>query len=68
LSWENILVKSPYYEIGKKGNKKNTPLFLQPPNPTQEIIPSPSPQYHLIKLLYFSSSLKPRIKKKTLER
>jgi hypothetical protein len=53
--WENILVKSPYYEEKKK---VNTPLVPQPRKPTQEITPYPS-QYHLIKLLYFSSSLKP---------
>jgi hypothetical protein len=31
FSWENILVKSPYYEKGKQG-KYIFPLFLQPPN------------------------------------
>jgi hypothetical protein len=33
FSWENILVKSPYYE---KGEKKGIPPFFFP---TQEIIP-----------------------------
>jgi hypothetical protein len=32
---ENILVKSPYYEKGKKGEKGNKPPFF----PTQEITP-----------------------------
>jgi hypothetical protein len=47
------------------------PSFPQPPKPTQEITPwkkkkkTPYPsQYHLIKLLYFSSLVKAHIKKK----
>jgi hypothetical protein len=36
FSWENILVKSPYYEKGqKKGRKREYPHFVA----TQEITP-----------------------------
>jgi hypothetical protein len=30
FSWENILVKSSYYEKGQKRRKSKTPLFPQP--------------------------------------
>jgi hypothetical protein len=34
FSWENILVKSPYYEKGKKGGKKQySPCFSNHPTP-----------------------------------
>jgi len=36
---KKILVKSPYYEKGKKREKGNTTLFSQLLNPTQEITP-----------------------------
>jgi hypothetical protein len=41
FSWENIFVKSPYYGKRKKKEEKGntSPLFPQPPNPTQEITP-----------------------------
>jgi hypothetical protein len=63
LSWENILVKSLYYEKGKKGREKEYPPFFSTtqPHPRNNSFAS---QYHLIKLLYFSSSLKLDIKKK----
>jgi hypothetical protein len=62
FSWENILVKSPYYEKVKKKKKWEYPHFF----PTQEITPwkknsLPLPIPHN-KLLYFS--LKPHIFKK----
>ncbi len=61
--FKNILVKSPYYEKRKKGRKREYPHFF----PTQEIILWKKilylSEYCLIKLLYFSSSLKPHIQK-----
>jgi hypothetical protein len=67
FSWENILVKSSYYEKGKR-EKKEYPPFSSTTQPhsrnnSEKKTPFPS-QYHLIKLLYFSSSLKPHIIKK----
>jgi len=62
FSWENILVKSPYYEKGKKREKKGIPPFFPHPrnNSFKKITPCPS-QHHLIKLFHFPSSLKPHI-------
>jgi hypothetical protein len=65
FSQENILVKSPYYE---KRKKREYPPFSQPPNPTQEITQKEPSQYHLIELLYFSSSIKIPHLKNPLER
>jgi hypothetical protein len=60
FSWENILVKSPYYGKGKqKGEKGNIPPFspTTQPHPRNNSLkkktPYPSFQYDLIKLLYF---------------
>jgi hypothetical protein len=61
FSWENILVKSPYYEKGKKGGKNNTPLVSPTTQPRSKNNPLPFPIPNLIKFLYFSSSLKPHI-------
>jgi hypothetical protein len=69
FSWENILVKSPYYEKGKKGRKRENPhVFpIQENNSLRKKKKTHYPsQYHLIKLLHFSSSLKPPHLKKTL--
>jgi hypothetical protein len=49
----------------KKGEKGIPPFFPHPRNNSKNKTPYLS-QYCLIKLLYFSSSLKPHIKKKTL--
>jgi hypothetical protein len=52
----------------KKGEKRNTPLFSPPKKEFFEkktLYPS---EYCLKKLLYFSSSLKPHIKKKPFQR
>jgi hypothetical protein len=63
-SWENILVKSPYYEKGKK--REYLPFF--PNHPRNNYLKkkkTPYPfQYHLIKLLYFPSLVKAHIKRK----
>jgi hypothetical protein len=52
----------------KKGKKVISPFFPHPRNNSlTKKTPYPS-QYHLIKLFYFSSSLKPHILKKPFER
>jgi len=67
LSWENILVKSPYYEKGKKGRQKEYPPFspTTQPHPRNKSFPLPIP---LNKTPLFFKFTKTPHKKKTLER
>jgi len=57
-----MLVKSPHNEKGKKWVKKGILFFF--PHPRNNSLKDKTPylsKYHVIKLLHFSSSLKPHI-------
>jgi hypothetical protein len=67
LSWENILVKSPYYEKGQKGKQKEYPLFSPTTQPHLRNNSFPLPIPFNKTLLFFKFTKTQHLKKKPLK-